>query len=107
MDRKPTIEEWMDLLRPLLAQFHKRAARKKLCQMHRNGPVKESKVYLSLTTGGNCFATINAQRLKIWLILPNGGSVYMEYAANGHQINGAVQPTGDAGSYFPQEEAEY
>lgn len=97
MDRRPTQEEWAEVVRPFLAQFHKRSARKRLCQLHR-GPVKESKIQCPWATGETCFATINAQTLKIWLVSPCGGSVYMEFDANGHQIDGSVQPPAGAGS---------
>lgn len=95
MDRKPTNEEWAEMLRPYLAQFNKRSARRKLCRMHKNGPVKESKVQNPFATGETCFATINAQSLKVWLLFPDSSSVYMEYNANGDQIKGD--------RYFPNE----
>lgn len=88
MNRRPTREEWTELLHPFLTQFHKRSARKKLCQLHQNSPVKERKVQCPWATGETCFATINARELKIWVISPDGGSVYMEYDAYGHQIDG-------------------
>lgn len=91
MNRKPTNDEWVGALRPFLAQFHKRSARRKLCRMHKSGPVKESKVQCPWPTGETAFATINAQGLKIWLVSPDGGSVYMEYDANGHQTDGICQ----------------
>lgn len=97
MDRRPTQEEWAEVVRPFLAQFYRRSARKKLCQLHRNSPVKESKIQCPWATGETCFATINAQTLKILLVSPGGGSVYMEYDANGHQINGDIQPPAGAG----------
>lgn len=97
MDRKPTSEEWSEVLRPFLAQFHNRSARKKLCQLHRNGPVKESTVQCPCPTGETIFATINARELIIRVVSPDGGSVYMEYDANGHQIDGAIQPPTESG----------
>ena len=97
MDRKPTNGEWADVLRPFLSQFHRRAARKRLCQLHR-GQIKESKVQCPWPTGEACFATINAHSLKIWILSPDGGSVYMEYDAHGHPIKGNGQPTGNAGN---------
>ena len=91
MDRRPTSEEWTELLHPFLTQFHKRSARKKLCQLHQNSPVKESKVQCPCATGETCFATITARELKIWVVSPDGGSAYMEYDANGRQIDGSRQ----------------
>ena len=96
MDRNPSKEEWAELLQPFLAQFHKRSARNRRCQLHR-GPVKESKIQCPWPTGETCFATINAQQLKIWIVSPGGSSVYMEYDANGHQIDGTVHPPAGAG----------
>ena len=92
MSRKPTPEEWAEAIRPFLAQSYKRSARKKLCQLHRNSLIKESKIQCPWATGETCFATISAHQLKIWLVSPDGSSVYMEYDANGHQINRAIQP---------------
>lgn len=39
MDRQSTNQEWADKLRPLLAMSHKPSARRKLCRLHKNGPV--------------------------------------------------------------------
>lgn len=87
MNRRPTNEEWAALLRPYLAQSHKRSARRKLCRMHKNGPVKESKVQCPWDTGETAFATINANELKILLVIPSGGTVLYEYNANGNLVN--------------------
>lgn len=65
MDMKPTNEEWAEQLRPYLAQFQKRSARRKLCRLHKNGPIKDSKLQCPWPSGANAFATINAQNLKI------------------------------------------
>lgn len=99
MDRRPTSEEWREFLLPYLAQIHKRSVRRKLCRMHKDGPVKESKVQCPFATGETCFATINAQELKIWVISPDGCSVYMEYDANGQQIDGIRRPPSGAGLF--------
>lgn len=103
MNWKPTNEEWAEMLRPYLAQFQKRSARRKLCRLHKNGPVKESKIQCPWPTGETCFATVNARELKIWLLFTDGSSAYMEYNANGDQIHCIRHSPDEAGPFQDQE----
>lgn len=92
MDKRPTNQEWTATLQPLLGRFHERSARRKLCQLHRLGPVRESKVQCPCPSGETIFATINAQELKIWAVSPDGSSFFMAYDATGKQTQGDIQP---------------
>lgn len=87
MDYKLTNQEWAEVLRPLLAQAHKRSVRRKLCRLHRNGPVKEGKVQCPWADGRNAFATINGNGMKLWLLSPDGSSAYVTYNADGNQVD--------------------
>lgn len=78
MDR----QEWLKILRPLLVQTSTLDVRK-LCQLHRKGPVEESKVLFPGPSDEPIFATINADGAQIWVLSPDIGSVYIEYNANG------------------------
>ena len=90
MKKKPSKEEWEAVMLPFLRTFHKRSSRRKLCQLHR-GPVAESKIQQPWATGETAFMTINAQSIKVCIIFQNGSTAFMEYDANGHQIQGIRQ----------------
>lgn len=87
MDKRPTNEEWAELLQPFLAQFHRRSARRKLCRMHRDGPIKDIKLQCPWPSVENALVTINGSGMKSLLIIPSGGTVLYEYNANSDLIN--------------------
>lgn len=92
MKKTPTKQEWEDMLRPLLATAYKPSVRRKLCRMHRDGPVKESKLQCPWPSGENALVTINGSGMKSLLTIPSGGTVLYEYNANGDLVN--VEGTG-------------
>lgn len=87
MEKTPTKQEWEAMLRPLLSMAHKPSVRRKLCRMHKNGPVKESKIQCPWPSGENALVTINSSGMKSLLIIPSGGTVLYEYNANGNLVN--------------------
>ena len=92
MDRRPSYDEWKESLLPFLAQIHKRSARRKLCRMHKDGPVKESKIQCPGEAGGTMLATISADSLKFWLVYPDGSSLFMESNAAGNTVQNIRRP---------------
>lgn len=89
--KKELEQELKEYLRPYLVQFHKRSARRKLCRIIKDSPLKDIKIMNRWKTGELAATVISAQGIKVWVQHPDGGHDYMEYNANGDQIGSELR----------------